>query len=106
MYFKLKDSKKGLLVPFNADTARPEFGQGMPWKWQAFENISSADLAPVLKEDGEPGVADGSHPHLRDRRCHIMTIPHYSPLLTTLWQNMYRREGIEVVQCVAWLAAT
>lgn len=79
LYFKLKHPEQGLSLPFQG-TMKPEYGQGLPWDWNAFGNIAPSALAPLLKSDGETSSA---HPHLRDKRCHFMTIPHYFPVLAT-----------------------
>ncbi|KAF2194683.1 GMC oxidoreductase [Zopfia rhizophila CBS 207.26] len=74
-YFKPRHPEKGLCLLFTGT------------EWIAFKNIPPSDLAPVLSADNEPGVKDNQHPHLQPKRCHIMTIPFYWPMLATSEYN-------------------
>ncbi|PSN74210.1 mitochondrial putative choline dehydrogenase [Corynespora cassiicola Philippines] len=104
--FKLKDPTKGYALPFE-NTAKPEYGQGLPAEFVIWSHIPSSDLSPVLAKDGiSPNQAEGEgeggpdshqqsqqpqpqpqqqqqpHAHLLPNRCHFMTVPVYLPLLT------------------------
>ncbi|OAG07761.1 alcohol oxidase [Paraphaeosphaeria sporulosa] len=93
-YYKLKDPSKGFALPFEG-TMRPEYGQGFPWEFNLFSHISPSRLAPVLAADKEKAIVgtDGEqHPHLRDRRCHIMHLPFYFPILANM--NQYNPDVV------------
>ncbi|KAH7128418.1 glucose-methanol-choline oxidoreductase-like protein [Dendryphion nanum] len=81
-FFKIKYPEKGFCFPFKG-TARPEYGQGIPWEFNAFSNIPPDELRPVLASDGFSGVENNTHHLLQDKRCHILGIPWYFPIVAS-----------------------
>ncbi|KAF2802516.1 putative glucose dehydrogenase [Mytilinidion resinicola] len=77
-YYRLRHPEKGFALPFTG-TAKPEYGQGAPSDFLAFQTLPTPDLQAALAAD-DPSI-DASHPHLRPKRCHHLSVVFYFPLI-------------------------
>ncbi|KAF2494733.1 alcohol oxidase [Lophium mytilinum] len=77
-YYQLRRPEKGFALPFTG-TAKPEYGQGAPSDFIAFQALPTPDLKAALAAD-DPTI-DDLHPHLRPKRCHHISMVFYNPLI-------------------------